>query len=71
MTEPTSAQEQAMCAMYRDGASLRTLEVAFDRPDEEIIRILHDNGVVQRNEGEGWEAFVGRVREDVKHETAA
>ena len=71
MTESTNAQEQAICAMYRDGASLRTLEVAFDKSDEEIIRILHGNGVVQQNEGESWEAFVARVREDVKHETAA
>jgi hypothetical protein len=57
--------------MYRDGASLRTLETAFERTTEQIIEILHRNGVVAQEDGEPWAAFVERIRNDVKHGSAA
>src|SRR5688500_8319263 len=68
--EMSDTQEQTICSMYRDGTSLRTLELAFEKSFEEIIGILHRNGVVRQEEGESWEAFVERVREDVKHGAA-
>lgn len=71
MSEWSSAQEQSLCDMYRDGASLRTLELAFGVGTEQIIGILHRNGVVQQDPGESWEAFVERVRQDVKHQVTA
>ena len=71
MTEHANTQERTLCAMYRDGASLRTLALAFDRSEEQVVEVLHRNGVVRREEGESWEDFVARIREDVKHSSAA
>ena len=70
MSNETSGQEQAICDMYRNGSSLRTLELAFDRPADDIIRILAENGVVEPHEGESQQAFFERVRDDVKHAEA-
>ncbi|HEX2092885.1 MAG TPA: hypothetical protein VHG28_10805 [Longimicrobiaceae bacterium] len=63
-----NTEEQAICSMYRDGVSLRTLEVAFGRSDTEIIEVLERNGVVEPEAGESREAFVERIRNDVKHQ---
>jgi len=71
MAEPGSAQEQSICEMYRDGSSFRTLELAFGMSTEEIIGVLHRNGVVQQEEGESWQDFVARIKEDVGHTSAA
>lgn len=71
MARPMDAQEQSICSMYEDGTSLRTLTTAFGMSDEEIIRVLQRNGVVQQRDGESWEALVERIRQDVKHQTAA
>ena len=68
MSVPNDLQEHSICSMYRDGVSLHTLEVAFDRSVEEIIEVLHRHGVVERDPGESWEDFVARIRDDVKHE---
>lgn len=57
--------------MYEDGTSLRTLATAFAMDDDETIRVLQRNGLVQQREGESWEAFAERIRQDVKHRTAA
>lgn len=67
MSETMDTQVESIVSMYRDGVSLRTLEIAFGRTAEEIIRVLHDAGAVRRLEGENWDAFVARIREDVKH----
>lgn len=66
-TETTSTRDESICSMYRGGVSLRTLRLAFDMKDEEIIDVLHRNGVVEPDPGESWDAFVDRIREDVKH----
>lgn len=66
-SQSNHAQEESLCSMYREGVSLRTLRIAFDKSDEEIIEILHRHGVVQPEPGESWEDFVRRIREDVKH----
>lgn len=67
MSHETDPQEQSICSMYQDGVSLRTLRIAFGTEDEEIIRVLHRNGVIEPREGESWEEFVARIRDDVKH----
>jgi hypothetical protein len=67
---PDDLQEYSICSMYRDGVSLRSLEVAFDRSQEELIRVLSRHGVVRPEPGESWEALVDRVRDDVKHRAA-
>lgn len=71
MTEATNdAQERSICSMYRDGVSLPTLERAFGMDEEAIIRVLHRHGAVQQDPGEGWDEFVSRIRDDVKHQAA-
>jgi hypothetical protein len=70
MPVPTDLQEHSMCSMYRDGVSLHTLEVAFDRSDEEIIEVLCRRGVLAPGPGESRERFVSRIREDVSHRAA-
>ena len=70
MSVPNDLQEHSICSMYRDGVALRTLEVAFDRSDEEIIEVLRRHGVIEPDPGESWDNFVDRVRQDVKHEAA-
>lgn len=70
MPVPNDFQEHSICSMYRDGVSLRTLEVAFDRSADEIIQVLHRHGVVEPAPDEGWDAFVARVKDDVKHRAA-
>lgn len=70
MNRLNDPQEQSICSMYEDGTSLRTLVNAFGMSDEQIIRVLEKNGVVEQRDGERWEEFVARVREDVKHQTA-
>lgn len=37
---------------------------------EEIIRVLHRHGIVEEDETESREAFVARIRDDVKHQAA-
>ncbi|HEX8692357.1 MAG TPA: hypothetical protein VF746_08070 [Longimicrobium sp.] len=66
-SESSESREQSICSMYRDGVSLRTLEVAFGMSDAEIIEVLRRNGVVEPDRGESEEAFVERIRHDVKH----
>ena len=70
MSVPTDLQEHSICSMYRDGVSLHTLEVAFDRTEEEIIDVLCRRGVVRPGAGESREALVARVKDDVKHQAA-
>ncbi len=70
MAITNDTEARSICSMYEDGVSLATLEKAFGLGSEEIIRVLHDHGVVQQDEGESWEAFVERIREDVKHQVA-
>lgn len=70
MPNTSEAQERSICSMYRDGVSLPTLQKAFGMEAEEIIRVLHRHGVVEQEPGEGWEEFVARVQEDVKHRAA-
>lgn len=70
MSVPNDLQEHSICSMYRDGVSLHTLEVAFDRTPEEIIDVLRRRGVVEPVPGESAEAFVARVRDDLKHQAA-
>lgn len=70
MTDTNGAQEQSICSMYADGVSLATLERAFGMAAEEIIRVLHRHGIVEKDETESWEAFVARIRDDVKHQAA-
>jgi pyrroloquinoline quinone (PQQ) biosynthesis protein C len=70
MSVPNDLQEHSICSMYRDGVSLHTLEVAFDKSAEEIIEALHRHGVVAQDRGESWESFVARIQEDVKHKVA-
>lgn len=67
---PDDLQEYSICSMYRDGVSLHTLQVAFDRSQEELIRVLNRRGVIRPDPGESWEALVERVRDDVKHHAA-
>ena len=66
-TETTGAREQSICDMYRGGVSLRTLEVAFGMSDAEIIEVLRRHAVVEPDPGESEDAFVERIRHDVKH----
>ena len=70
MSVPTDLQEHSMCSMYRDGVSLHTLQVAFDRSEEEIVEVLCRRGVVDVTPGESREALLARVRDDVKHQAA-
>ena len=70
MSVPNDLQEHSICSMYRDGVSLHTLEVAFDRSADEIIEVLRRQGVVEPHPGESEDAFRTRVREDVKHRAA-
>ncbi|HEV2150240.1 MAG TPA: hypothetical protein VGR37_22770 [Longimicrobiaceae bacterium] len=70
MQNSNDTQEQSICSMYRDGVSLPTLERAFGMGTEEIIRVLHRHGAVQQEPGEGWDEFVDRIRDDVKHQAA-
>lgn len=70
MSVPNDLQEHSICSMYRDGVSLHTLEVAFDKSADEIIRVLHRQGVVEPAADEGWDAFVARIKDDVKHQAA-
>ena len=70
MSVPTDLHEHSICSMYRDGVSLHTLQVAFDKSDEELIEVLNRHGVVARGANESWEAFVRRIRDDLKHEAA-
>ena len=70
MSVPNDLQEHSICSMYRDGVSLHTLEVAFDRNADEIIEVLRRHGVVEPQPGESDDAFLARVREDVKHQAA-
>lgn len=70
MSVPNDLQEHSICSMYRDGVSLHTLEVAFDRTAEEIIHVLRRQGVVEPKPGESDQAFLARVRDDVKHQAA-
>ena len=70
MPVPTDLQEHSICSMYRDGVSLHTLEIAFDKSEEEIIEVLCRRGVVKAAPGETREALLARVRDDVKHQAA-
>ena len=70
MSVPTDLQEHSICSMYRDGVSLHTLEVAFDRGEEEIVEVLCRRGVVMPAQGESRAALLARVREDEKHQAA-
>jgi hypothetical protein len=70
MTVPTDLLEHSICSMYRDGVSLHTLEVAFDRTDEQIVEVLVRRGVLRPNAGESRESLLARVRDDVKHQAA-
>jgi hypothetical protein len=70
MTVPTDLLEHSICSMYRDGVSLHTLEVAFDRTDEEIVDVLVRRGVLRPKPGESRAALLDRVRDDVKHQAA-
>jgi hypothetical protein len=70
MSVPTDLQEHSICSMYRDGVSLHTLEVAFDKSEEELVEVLCRRGVVKPAPGETREALLARVRDDVKHQAA-
>lgn len=70
MSVPNELQEHSICSMYRDGVSLHTLGVAFDRSADEIIAVLRRHRVVEPQPGESEDAFLARVREDVKHQAA-
>ena len=47
MSVPNDLQEHSICSMYRDGVSLHTLQVAFDRSADGIIEVLRRHGVVE------------------------
>lgn len=70
MAVPTDLLEHSICSMYRDGVSLHTLEVAFDRSEAELVDVLVRRGVLRPNAGESREALLARVRDDVKHQAA-
>ena len=70
MAVPTDLLEHSICSMYRDGVSLHTLEVAFDKTEEELVDVLCRRGVVKPAPGESREALLARVRDDVKHQAA-
>jgi hypothetical protein len=70
MRVPTDLQEHSICSMYRDGVSLRRLEVAFDRSGEEIVEVLCRRGVLRLAPGETRESILCRIREEVKHQAA-
>jgi hypothetical protein len=61
------SEQESLCDMYRDGVALRTLEIAFGATTEQVIEVLERNQVVQPEPGESREAFLSRIREDVKH----
>ena len=68
MPELSQAEQDSLCSMYRDGVALRTLQVAFSLTTEGVIEVLERNGVVEPEPGESREAFLSRVRSDVKHD---
>ena len=65
MPVPTDLQEHSICSMYRDGVSVRMLQVAFNRSGEEIVEVLCRRGVLQPCPDGTQEA-----RDDVKHQAA-
>ncbi|MBW3629714.1 MAG: hypothetical protein KY464_10500 [Gemmatimonadetes bacterium] len=70
MRVPTDLQEHSICSMFRDGVSVRMLEVAFDRTGEEIVEVLCRRGVLQPAADESREAILLRIRQDVRHQAA-
>ena len=67
MDELSRIEEQSLCAMYRDGVSLRTLEVGFGLTTGQVVDVLERGGAVRRYPGETHEQMVSRLRQDVKH----
>lgn len=68
MPELSQAEQESLCSMYRDGVALRTLEVAFGLSTDQVIEVLERSEVVQPEPGESRDAFLARVRQDVKHQ---
>ena len=67
MHESTEGRERSICSMYRDGVSLRTLQLAFGMSPVEIVDVLRRRGVVEPDPGESEARFLDRVLHDVKH----
>jgi hypothetical protein len=67
MAEDTESRDRSICSMYRDGVSLRTLEVAFGLGESDIIGVLRRGCHLEQRPGESDADFVERIRQDVKH----